>query len=82
MEARRAVKTGCSTAADPTGTSLLGVVKHMASVGIGEFGDTFGRSWPAPDERIPDAELDANPQADWFATATPEAGPRHCVHGR
>ena len=27
----------------PTGTSLLGVVKHMASVGIGEFGDTFGR---------------------------------------
>ena len=32
----------------PTGTNLLGVVKHLASVQAGYFGDTFGRPWPEP----------------------------------
>ena len=27
----------------PTGTNLLGLVKHLASVELGYFGDTFGR---------------------------------------
>jgi Protein of unknown function (DUF664) len=27
----------------PTGTNLLGLVKHVASVELGYFGDTFGR---------------------------------------
>jgi uncharacterized damage-inducible protein DinB len=27
----------------PTGTNLLGMVKHLASVELGYFGDTFGR---------------------------------------
>ena len=42
----------------PTGTNLLGLVKHVASVELGYFGDTFGRPsgeplpWLAP-ERAP-----------------------------
>ena len=32
----------------PTGTNLLGVVKHLASVQAGYFGDVFGRPWPEP----------------------------------
>jgi uncharacterized damage-inducible protein DinB len=52
----------------PTGTNLLGIVKHAANVEIGYFGDTFGRPWPTPQERVSDAEVDADPQADWYAT--------------
>lgn len=52
----------------PTGTNLLGIVKHMASVEIGYFGDTFGRAWPTPEERISQADYEADPQADWYAT--------------
>ena len=39
----------------PTGTNLLGLVKHLAGVELGYFGDTFGRPagidlpWYAPD---------------------------------
>jgi uncharacterized damage-inducible protein DinB len=32
----------------PTGTNLLGLVKHLAAMEIGYFGDTFGR--PVPDQ--------------------------------
>jgi Protein of unknown function (DUF664) len=52
----------------PTGTSLIGIVKHMANVEIGYFADTFGRAWPTPDERISDEDFQADPQADWYAT--------------
>ena len=50
-----------------TGTNLIGIVKHMANVEIGYFGDAFGREWPTPEERITD-EDEADPQADWYAT--------------
>lgn len=30
----------------PTGTNLLGLVKHLASVQAGYFGETFGRPFP------------------------------------
>lgn len=52
----------------PTGTNLIGIVKHMANVEIGYFGDTFGRAWPTPGEQISEAEFEADPQTDWFAT--------------
>jgi hypothetical protein len=48
----------------PTGTNLLGLIKHVASVELGYFGDTFGRpsgeplSWSADE-----------PNADMWATA-------------
>jgi hypothetical protein len=49
----------------PTGTNLLGLVKHLASCELGYFGDTFGR---AHDEPLPDFDPD-EPNADMWATA-------------
>ena len=49
----------------PTGTNLLGLVKHVASVELGYFGDTFGRPFG---ERLPWLEHDAEPNADMWAT--------------
>lgn len=50
----------------PTGTNLLGLVKHVASVELGYFGATFGRP---SDEPLPWFEDDAEPNADMWATA-------------
>jgi hypothetical protein len=47
----------------PTGTNLLGLVKHLACVEIGYFGDTFGR--PFADALPGDEE---EPNSDMFAT--------------
>jgi uncharacterized damage-inducible protein DinB len=50
----------------PTGTNLLGLVKHVASVELGYFGPTFGR----PPGRVLPWEVDgAEPDADMWATA-------------
>lgn len=48
----------------PTGTNLLGLVKHLAGVEVGYFGDTFGRPFG---EALPWDGSD--PQADLWATA-------------
>ena len=48
-----------------TGTNLLGLVKHVASVEAGYLGDTFGR--PSP-ESLPWLDEDAEPNADLWAT--------------
>jgi uncharacterized damage-inducible protein DinB len=55
----------------PTGTNLLGIVRHVANVEIGYFGPTFGREWPAPDHPlvVSDEDYDADPQADWWVPA-------------
>src|SRR5476651_1734046 len=50
----------------PTGTNLLGLVKHVASVELGYFGDTFGRPSTEP---VPWLDEDAEPNADMWATA-------------
>src|SRR3954453_6159618 len=50
----------------PTGTNLLGLVKHVASVEGDYFGVTFGRPFP---ERFPWFADDAEPNADMWATA-------------
>jgi uncharacterized damage-inducible protein DinB len=49
----------------PTGTNLLGLVKHVASVEFGYVGDTFGR---AHDEPLAWFEPGAEPNADMWAT--------------
>ena len=49
----------------PTGTNLLGLIKHVASVETGYFGDCFGRPFG---ERLPWLEDDAEPNADMWAT--------------
>ncbi|MFD5393707.1 DinB family protein [Streptomyces sp. NPDC127097] len=50
----------------PTGTNLLGMVKHVASVELGYLGDTFGR--PAG-EPLPWLEDGAETNADMWVTA-------------
>ncbi|MFJ2928602.1 DinB family protein [Streptomyces massasporeus] len=52
----------------PTGTNLLGLVKHAAGVELGYFGDTFGR--PYFDENPPPwwYTQDADANADMWAT--------------
>lgn len=60
----------------PTGTNLLGLVKHLANVEVGYFGDTFGRPFDGP---LPWPEdVDAEPNADMWATA---AEPRERIVG-
>jgi hypothetical protein len=55
----------------PTGTNLLGIVRHCANVEIGYFGSTFGRVWPDPDAPgfVTEEAYDADPQADWWVPA-------------
>lgn len=50
----------------PTGTNLLGIVKHVASVEAGYLGDTFARPYPEP---LPWLAQDAETNADMWATA-------------
>lgn len=50
----------------PTGTNLLGLVKHAATVELGYLGDTFGRPSGEP---LPWIAEDAEPNADMWATA-------------
>ena len=49
----------------PTGTNLLGLVKHVASVESGYLGETFDRPFPEP---LPWFEDDAEPNADMWAS--------------
>jgi hypothetical protein len=53
----------------PTGTNLLGLVKHLANVEVGYFGDTFGRPFdgPLPWVEGPEGE-EPDPNADLWAT--------------
>lgn len=53
----------------PTGTNLLGLVKHLASLEIGYFGETFGRPFPDPPAWLNDAAYAADPNIDMFAAA-------------
>jgi hypothetical protein len=49
----------------PTGTNLLGIVKHVASVELEYFGPVFGRPTGLS---LPWASADAEPNADMWAT--------------
>lgn len=51
----------------PTGTNLVGVLKHCLNVEAIYLGDTFGRPFPQPGV-LSSEELDEDPQADWYAT--------------
>jgi uncharacterized damage-inducible protein DinB len=50
----------------PTGTNLLGLVKHMAGVEAGYLGETFGRIFPEP---LPWMAEGAEDNADMWGTA-------------
>ena len=49
----------------PTGTNLLGLVKHMAGVEAGYLGATFGRPFPEP---LPWLDDDTEDNSDMWAT--------------
>lgn len=49
----------------PTGTNLLGLVKHVASMEAGYLGECFDRPFPQP---MPWLDEDAEPNADLWAT--------------
>ena len=51
----------------PTGTNLLGLVKHLAGVDAGYLGEAFGRPFPGTIAWTAD---DAEPGSDMWATAT------------
>lgn len=48
----------------PTGTNLLGLVKHVADLELGYFGETFGREHS---EKLPWLADDAEPDEDMWA---------------
>jgi hypothetical protein len=50
----------------PTGTNLLGLVKHVASMELGYLGDTFARPSGEP---VPWLDEGAEPNADMWAAA-------------
>lgn len=50
----------------PTGTNLLGILKHTASVSLGYFGETFGREHG---QALPWFDEDARVNDDMWATA-------------
>lgn len=50
----------------PTGTNLLGLVKHLATVELGYLGEVFGRPSAIP---LPWVAEGAEPNADMWATA-------------
>jgi len=50
----------------PTGTNLLGLVKHVALVTAGYFGEVFYRPFPEP---VPGLDEEAEPNADMWAGA-------------
>ncbi|GAB2810222.1 DinB family protein [Streptomyces daliensis] len=50
----------------PTGTNLLGLVKHLAGCELGYFGDTFGRPVPG---LLPWLREEAEHNVDMWATA-------------
>ncbi|WP_067567579.1 DinB family protein [Nocardia acidivorans] len=49
----------------PTGTNLLGLVKHLATVEFGYFGETFARPYREP---LAEHDFEADPTADMWAT--------------
>ncbi|MEU3275482.1 DinB family protein [Saccharomonospora sp. NPDC006951] len=55
----------------PTGTNLLGLVKHLAAVEAGYFGRTFGRPFEGP-AWLSDDTIESN--ADMWATAEETRG--------
>ncbi|NYD42612.1 DinB family protein [Nocardioides panaciterrulae] len=50
----------------PTGTNLLGLVKHALNTEVIYFGPTFGREWPTPGELV--SPNNPDPLAGWHAT--------------
>lgn len=55
----------------PTGTNLLGLIKHVTVVTAEYFGEVFDRPFPEP---VPGLAEDAEPNGDMWAAATESRG--------
>ncbi|SDX56829.1 Protein of unknown function [Saccharopolyspora shandongensis] len=66
MEARRVPEYDIRRPLTLTGTNLLGLIKQVASIEPGYFGETFGRPFEEP---LPWLQDDAEPNADMWASA-------------
>ena len=55
----------------PTGTNLLGLVKHALNTEAIYFGPTFDREWATPEELV--RADDPDPLAGWYATGSEAA---------
>ncbi|UAL31070.1 DinB family protein [Nocardioides rotundus] len=53
----------------PTGTNLIGIIKHVLNVEAVYLGATFGRPFPHAEELVTEKAFETDPQADWYATA-------------
>ena len=53
----------------PTGTNLLGLVKHLAGVEMIYFGETFDRPFPDPPHWVVDDSFEHEPDIDMYAAA-------------
>jgi uncharacterized damage-inducible protein DinB len=53
----------------PTGTNLIGIVKHCLNVEYAYFGPVFGRALEPTSGIVDPAAYDDDPQADWYASA-------------
>ena len=53
----------------PTGTNLIGIIKHVLNVEAVYLGATFGRQFPHAEELVAESAYELDPQADWYATA-------------
>lgn len=52
----------------PTGTNLIGIVKHCLNMEALYLGDSFGRPVPPCAGLVTMAQWEEDPQADWYAT--------------
>jgi uncharacterized damage-inducible protein DinB len=57
----------------PTGTNLLGILKHCTNVEWGYLGLSFGRTFSDQHRLLPLSAFEEDPQADWYATAEESA---------
>ena len=53
----------------PTGTSLIGIIKHVLNVEAVYLGAVFGRPFPHAEELVAESAYEVDPQTDWYATA-------------
>jgi hypothetical protein len=52
----------------PTGTNLLGIIKHVLNVEAVYLGTTFDRPFPRSELLVSERDFAADPQTDWYAT--------------
>ncbi|RZS80145.1 uncharacterized protein DUF664 [Motilibacter rhizosphaerae] len=66
----------------PTGTNLLGIVKHCTNTEWTYLGASVGRTFGGEHLLVPVESYDSDPQADWYATAGESAAATVALYRR